>query len=135
MRMARKAAAVVLSSLVAWFGVAAAAPLHAHPVDGSQSLFLHMLADDAHSEHGGHAVINASFDHDREPADDGAPSGGAPSREPILHSHSCSHAVTLSESVRIPDAILVAMAAWLQSDTSVCSFGAPPPRKPPRFLP
>lgn len=132
MRVVRRAVAVILASLIAWFGVAAAAPLHAHPMDGTQSLFLHLVADDAHSEHGSHAVTDAHLSHERSTPDDSAPSGGAPAQEPILHSHGCTHAATVSELVWKPNVGLVAIAAWFESDTSLRSFGAPPPRKPPR---
>lgn len=132
MPLARRILAIWLASLVAWFGVAAAAPLHAHSMDESQSLFLHLMADDAHSEHGSHALIDAHFPHEPAPSNDSVPSGGAPDHEPILHSHGCSHAATVSEHVWAPNVGIVAIASWSETDTSLRSLLMSPPRKPPR---
>jgi hypothetical protein len=131
MPLARRILAIWLASLVAWFGVAAAAPLHSHPMDESQPLFQHLAADDAHSAHGGHAVIDTHPLHEHAPSDDGVPSGGS-DHEPILHSHGCSHAATVSELVWTPVVSLVATAAWREADETLRSLLLSPPRKPPR---
>jgi hypothetical protein len=132
MPLARRIFAIWLASLVAWFGVAAAAPMHAHPMDKSQSLFLHLMADDAHGVHGGHSAVDPHSSHDEVPVDDTAPSSGGPEHEPILHSHGCSHAATLSELVWEPHVSLVATAAWREADETLWSLLLSPPRKPPR---
>jgi hypothetical protein len=129
---ARRTLAIWLASLVAWFGVAAAAPLHSHSIDEAQSLFLHVMADDAHSAHGGHAVIAEHLPHEHGPSEDGAPSGETPDHGPILHSHGCSHAATVSELVWTPAAGLIATAAWREANETLRSRLISPPRKPPR---
>jgi hypothetical protein len=129
---ARRILAIWLASLVAWFGVAAAAPLHVHSIDEAQSLFLHVMADDAHSAHGGHAVTAEHLLHELGPSEDGAPSGEAPDHGPILHSHGCSHAATVSELVWTPVAGPVTPAAWREASETLRSLLLSPPRKPPR---
>lgn len=125
---------ILMASLVAWFGVAAAAPLHAHAVDTEQMLFLHLVADDAHEAHGvdahGHDHI-AAASHDEVAPSDGVPSD-TPSGEPVLHAHGCLHAVTMTQTAQIMPASFESAAVWVQWHAGFVSISALPPRKPPR---
>lgn len=125
---------MLMASLVAWFGVAAAAPLHAHAMDAEQGLFLHLLADDAHEAHGvdahGHDHV-AAASHDDVASSDGAPSG-TPSDEPVLHAHGCLHAATMTQATQILPAGFVSATIWIQRNAGFASISASPPRKPPR---
>lgn len=134
MRTLRMASSILMASLVAWFGVAAAAPLHAHAVDTEQMLFLHLVADDAHEAQGvdahGHDRIAAASHDDVAPSDD-TPSD-TPSGEPVLHAHGCFHAATMTQATQILPAGFVSAAIWIQWNAGLASISASPPRKPPR---
>lgn len=138
MRVARLSFSVLVASLVAWFGVASAAPLHAHAIDASQSMFLHMLADDAHEAHGlhahGHDHGEADAVHDDGPTDGNQPSDGE-TGEPVLHAHGCTHvATTVNEDLKVSHAGPVTTAVWFETGAALSSVGFSPPRKPPRTL-
>lgn len=126
MMLARKLLALCLASLVVWFGVAAAAPVHAHPVDVSQSLFLKMIADDTHADHAGHASKPA--------ADPGSPDNNLPDPEQALHAHGCTHVATMSEPVNVSLTAAAAPAVWFETSALFRSLGQAPPRKPPRLF-
>jgi len=137
MRAARRSFSVLMASLVAWFGVASAAPLHAHALDASQSMFLHLIADDAHDVHGveAHAYDHAEADvaHEHTRSDGSAPSGDEPS-EPVLHVHGCYHVATVNEELRVSCAGPTTAAIWFGIRTALNSVSSSPPRKPPRTV-
>jgi len=136
MRAYRMAFSMLMASLVAWFGVAAAAPLHAHAMDAEQGLFLHLVADDAHEAHGvdahGHDHV-AAASHDDVGPGGGTPSG-TPSGEPVLHVHGCFHAATMTQVTQILPASFVSAAIWIEWNAGFASISASPPRKPPRTV-
>lgn len=126
MTLARKLLAICLASLVVWFGVAAAAPMHAHRIDAAQSLFLHLIADDAHDDHAG---------HDLQPtADTGNPDNNLPDPEQTLHAHGCTHVATMCEPLNVSQAAVAAPAVWFETSALFRSLGQAPPRKPPRLI-
>jgi len=126
MALARKLLAICLASLVVWFGVAAAAPVHAHPVDASQPLFLQLIADDAHDDH---------VSHDHKPAaDTGSPDNNLPDPEQALHAHGCTHVATMSEPLNVSQAAIAAPTVWFETSALFHSLGQTPPRKPPRLI-
>ncbi|MDP3736320.1 MAG: hypothetical protein Q8R02_02955 [Hyphomonadaceae bacterium] len=137
MRVARRSFSVLMASLVAWFGVAAAAPLHAHAMDASQSLLLHMIAEDAHDIHGvdahGHDHAEADAAHDDSASGGGTPSGGEPG-EPVLHAHGCSHAATVNEELHVSSVGPTTAAIWFEIGSALNSVSSSPPRKPPRTI-
>jgi hypothetical protein len=137
MRAARMSFSVLMASLVAWFGVASAAPLHAHAIDASQSLFLHLIADDAHDDHGvdahGHDHVEADAVHDHNQSDGTAPSGDEPG-EPVLHAHGCYHVATVNEELHVSCAGPTTAAIWFEIRTALNSVDSSPPRKPPRAV-
>jgi hypothetical protein len=138
MRVVWPSLSVLIASLVAWFGVVSAAPLHAHDLDASQSLFLHMVADDAHEAHGvdahGHDHAEADAIHDGNQPDGNQPSDGE-TGEPVLHAHGCTHvATTVNGDLRVSHAGPMTSALWFEVGYPLSSVGFSPPRKPPRPL-
>ena len=137
MHAARRSFSVLIASLVAIFGVATAAPVHAHALNQSQPHLLHLVAGSVDVDHGvsaydhGHTHVDA-FDH--QDGGESAPLSDDEQGEPVLHAHGCAHVATVDDRLQVSYAGPVAAAVWFEVNSALASVTPSPPRKPPRAV-